>query len=189
MSEPEHQENASWIKTPKQLLIVVVIAFAGTVALILSVVHLATQPTIGSGTPGMSEKAIAKRLEPVGQFVAAAGGQAPAEKAAAKQPQPAPAAKPPQQPAPAAGKPETAAGGTGKAVFDKVCSVCHATGVAGAPKFGDKAAWAPRIKTGMDTLYQAALHGKGAMPPKGGHTELADADVKAAVDYMVDHAK
>jgi cytochrome c5 len=62
---------------------------------------------------------------------------------------------------------------------------CHGTGVAGAPKLGDKAAWAPRIKQGKDTLYNHALHGKGAMPPKGGNASLADDAVKAAVDYMV----
>jgi cytochrome c5 len=61
----------------------------------------------------------------------------------------------------------------------------HGTGVAGAPKLGDKAAWAPRIKQGKVTLYNHALHGKGAMPPKGGNASLADDAVKAAVDYMV----
>ena len=67
--------------------------------------------------------------------------------------------------------------------------MCHAAGVAGAPKFGDKAAWAPRLKTGIDALYASALKGKGAMPAKGGNATLADADVKAAVDYMVAAAK
>jgi cytochrome c5 len=66
---------------------------------------------------------------------------------------------------------------------------CHGQGVAGAPKLGDKAAGAPRIKTGIDTLYTTSLKGKGAMPPKGGNTTLTDADVKAAVDYMVAAAK
>ena len=63
--------------------------------------------------------------------------------------------------------------------------LCHAAGVAGAPRAGDKAAWAPRIHTGIDHLYMSALKGKGAMPPKGGNVALPDADVKAAVDYMV----
>ena len=58
-------------------------------------------------------------------------------------------------------------------------------GVAGAPKAGDKAAWAPRLKTGIEALYTSSLKGKNAMPPKGGNMSLADADVKAAVDYMV----
>ena len=62
---------------------------------------------------------------------------------------------------------------------------CHATGVAGAPKAGDKAAWEPRLKQGMEALYTSSLKGKGAMPPKGGAVQLSDADIKAAVDYMV----
>jgi cytochrome c5 len=76
----------------------------------------------------------------------------------------------------------------GKALYQQVCQACHAAGVAGAPKFGDKAAWAPRLKEPMDTIYNYALHGKGAMPPKGG-SSASDADVKAAVDYMVSAAK
>ena len=54
-------------------------------------------------------------------------------------------------------------------VYDETCHVCHATGLAGSPKFGDKAAWAPRIATGMDALYNAALHGLRSMPPRGGN--------------------
>jgi cytochrome c5 len=81
-----------------------------------------------------------------------------------------------------AGKPD------GKKVYDTTCMACHSTGAAGAPKFGDKAAWAPRLKTGMDALYAASLKGKGAMPAKGG-SSLPDAEVKAAVDYMVAAAK
>lgn len=80
-------------------------------------------------------------------------------------------------------------GADGKGTYDKVCSVCHAAGVAGAPKFGDKAAWAPRIATGMAALDNSALKGKNAMPPKGGMGNLPDGDVVAAVDYMVKAAK
>jgi cytochrome c5 len=77
----------------------------------------------------------------------------------------------------------------GKKIYDTTCVACHGAGVAGAPKFGDKAAWAPRLAQGVDALYNSALHGKNAMPPKGGNTTLADADVKAAVDYMASAAK
>jgi cytochrome c5 len=81
----------------------------------------------------------------------------------------------------------------GKATFESTCQVCHATGLAGAPKFGDKAAWAPRIAEGLPTLHQHALSGfqgkTGVMPPKGGNTALSDAAVQAAVDYMVAAAK
>src|SRR5262249_55335031 len=65
----------------------------------------------------------------------------------------------------------------GKQIYDATCMACHATGAAGAPKFGDKAAWAPRIKTGIDALHASAIKGKGAMPAKGGNTALSDADV------------
>jgi cytochrome c5 len=80
--------------------------------------------------------------------------------------------------APAGGKAD------GKKVYDTACAACHAAGVAGAPKLGDKAAWAPRLKLGIDALYTNAIKGKAAMPAKGGNASLADADVKAAVDYM-----
>lgn len=82
---------------------------------------------------------------------------------------------------------------TGKAVFDSSCAACHATGVAGAPKIGDAAAWEDRIAKGMDTLYEHAIEGfqgkAGYMPPKGGNASLSDAQVKAAVDYMVSESK
>ena len=82
-----------------------------------------------------------------------------------------------------------AGGGDGKGTYEKACSVCHASGVAGAPKFGDKAAWKPRIATGADALHNSALKGKNAMPPKGGMADLPDGDVVAAVDYMMKTAK
>ncbi|HEX5128520.1 MAG TPA: cytochrome c oxidase subunit II [Usitatibacter sp.] len=94
----------------------------------------------------------------------------------------------PQQVAAAA--PAAAAGPVdGKATYEATCNVCHGAGVAGAPKLGDKAAWAPRIKQGIDALHNSALKGKGAMPPKGGNAALSDEAVKAAVDHMVAAAK
>ena len=77
----------------------------------------------------------------------------------------------------------------GKAVYDKSCVVCHASGVANAPKFGDKAAWAPRVATGNDALLGSVVKGKGAMPPNAGAADLSAADIKAAIDYMVGAAK
>ena len=74
------------------------------------------------------------------------------------------------------------------ALYAQTCSVCHATGVAGAPKLGDKAAWGPRIAQGIDTLTANAIKGKGAMPPKGG-SSASDDEVKAVVNYMVAAAK
>ncbi len=73
----------------------------------------------------------------------------------------------------------------GKAIFGQSCTACHSTGAAGAPKIGDVAAWAPRIKTGPAKLYASAIKGKGAMPAKGGNTSLTDAQVQAAVNYII----
>ncbi len=77
----------------------------------------------------------------------------------------------------------------GKGVYEAGCNACHAAGIAGAPKAGDKGVWAPRLAKGMATLYDHAIKGIGAMPAKGGNSGLADADVKAAVDYMMSMAK
>jgi len=85
--------------------------------------------------------------------------------------------------------PAAAGKADGKKIYEATCTACHGSGVAGAPKAGDKAAWAPRLKAGMDAIYASALKGKGAMPPKGGNNALADADVKAAVDYLIGLAK
>jgi cytochrome c5 len=73
---------------------------------------------------------------------------------------------------------------TGEQAFTQVCSACHATGINGAPKIGDHAAWGPRIAQGKETLYKDAIAGKGSMPPKGG-TTWPDATIRMAVDYML----
>ncbi len=136
---------------------------------------------VGRAVAYMANQAGANWKEP-----AAAPAPAPtAVKTAASAPvaAPTPAAPTPAAPTPAAKGSEGT--GKGKSVYDAACMACHATGAAGAPKAGDKTAWAPRIKTGMDALYGSSLKGKGAMPPKGGNAGLPDADVKAAVDYLV----
>ena len=91
--------------------------------------------------------------------------------------------------APVAVAPAAATGGAVPALYTQVCQVCHAAGVAGAPKFGDKAAWAPRIGAGVDALTASAIRGKGAMPAKGGAATASDADIKAVVQYMVNAVK
>ena len=100
-----------------------------------------------------------------------------------------PAAPPASAPAQGASGAAPDAKPDGRKVYDSTCMACHSTGAAGAPKFGDKAAWAPRLKAGIDALYKSALGGKGAMPPKGGNASLSDAEVKAAVDYLAAAAK
>lgn len=98
------------------------------------------------------------------------------------------AATPAAAPAVVAAAPE-AENTVGKGVFGKTCAMCHAAGIAGAPKPGDKAEWGPRIAQGNDVLYKHALEGfngaKGSMPARGGNAGLKDDEVKAAVDFMV----
>ena len=78
---------------------------------------------------------------------------------------------------------------SGKAVYEKACGSCHNSGIAGAPKLGDQDAWAPRLDQGSEALYDSAINGKGTMPAKGGQAGLSDAEVKAAVDYMIDQSR
>lgn len=105
---------------------------------------------------------------------------------------PAPAPVPAAVVAPPAA-PVVAENTVGKSTYGKVCAMCHAAGVAGAPKPGDKAEWAPRIAQGMDLLNKHAIEGftgaKGQMPARGASTTLTDDEVKAAVAYMVDQSK
>jgi len=182
MADPHSEEHSSLIKTPRQLLIVVVLAFVVPIALIVVLTQLvAGSPDMSKNNPALSEEAVAKRLQPVGEVAVDPN-----------QPKPEPAAAPVAVAAgPAAVIPAAAGGdaGKGKSVYDSACTVCHAAGVAGAPKAGDKAAWAPRLKTGNAALVATAIKGKGAMPPKGGNLSLSDADIKAAVDYMVSTVK
>ncbi|MGH8734382.1 MAG: c-type cytochrome, partial [Burkholderiales bacterium] len=90
---------------------------------------------------------------------------------------------------PAATKAPVAAARSGEEVYQQACAMCHAAGLAGAPKTGDKAAWAPRLKEGVARLVETAIKGKGAMPPKAGNPSLSDAEIRAAVDFMVSQSK
>lgn len=72
----------------------------------------------------------------------------------------------------------------GADVYKEACAGCHATGAAGSPKLGDKAAWAPRIAQGLPALLKSAIHGKKAMPAKGGRPSLSDVEVARAVVHM-----
>lgn len=87
--------------------------------------------------------------------------------------------------APAAASPSAERIAQGEKVYKGACFACHDAGVAGSPKTGDIAAWTARIAAGNDAMYNAAINGKGVMPPKGGNMSISDDDVKAAVDYMV----
>jgi cytochrome c5 len=172
----DHDPNASFIKTPRQLIVVILLSFlVPIVAIILLVQLVVSHPAPDPNA--MTDEAIAKRLQPVGRVEFGAADAAAASKAPAAPKSRAAAASAASQ------KPD------GKKVYDTTCMVCHATGVAGAPKLGDKAAWAPHLMHGMDGLLQSALKGKGAMPPKGGNPSLSDDDVRAAVEFMVSQSK
>jgi cytochrome c5 len=134
----------------------------------------------------MANKGGAKFKEPeVAATPAAAAPGASAAVVAAVVAAPA-AAAPVAATAPAAAAPKLAAD-AGKTLYSTACVACHGAGIAGAPKFADKAAWAPRVKQGAATLYEHAIKGfqgkAGMMPPKGGSAASED-EVKAAVDYM-----
>ena len=175
--------HSAFIKTPKQLIVVVVAAFVVPILVISLLAALVTSGKKGENT---DPARVVERIRPVGTVVidpkAPGLTVAPAAAAPAATPAAAPvvaAAIPPPAAAPAAG-----AKADGKATYDTACAACHNAAVAGAPKLGDKVAWAPRLTSGKDTLYASAIKGKGAMPPKGGQTQLSDDAVKAAVDYM-----
>lgn len=145
-------------------------ALVALTVIIFVVAQMVSGPGKAQTKTVQADSEIAERIKPVGELVVA-GATAVAN-----------------------GVVSTAnAAADGKSVFDKACVACHGAGVAGAPKMGDKAAWAPRIAQGNDMLYSHALKGyqgkKGFMPAKGGNAGLADAEVKAAVDHMVGQSK
>lgn len=193
MAEIRIKEHSTPIKTPKQLVVVIVLCFLATVLGIVMIAKLVTGGMkIDPKSRAMSEEAVAQRLKPVGDVVIAEAG-APMPAAATKSTAPkstvttagGPAAA---QTAKAAEKPAGVAA-DGKKTYDAACAMCHAAGVAGAPKTGDKAAWKPRIAQGKDVMYASAIKGKNLMPPKGGAASVPDADIKAAVDYLVSQSK
>src|SRR5206468_531125 len=149
--------SSSFIKTPRQLIVVIVLSFVVPIVGIILLVQLVmSRPAADPNA--MTDEAIAKRLQPVGRVEFGAAGAAAGSR-------------------------------TGKQVYKAACSACHQSGVAGAPKLGDKAAWAPHLTHGTAGLLQSALKGKGAMPPKGGNPSLSDDDVRAAVEFMVSQSK
>ena len=189
MTTHHHPSSHSGESNPVKLAILITLGAVAVVIAIILLVHYAVG-SYGSrdltGHPSMSPEAVAKRIAPVAQVkVDPNAPAAPAPAAAAPAPTAAPAVPPPA----GAVKTAAAAGGAGKSTYDTACMACHGTGAAGAPKLGDKAAWAPRLAQGIPALHASALKGKGAMPPKGGNTALADDAVKAAVDYMAAAAK
>src|SRR5947199_1248437 len=134
--------HSSFIKTPKQLIVVIGLSFVvPIVGIILLVLLVVSRPAPEPNA--MTDEAIAKRLQPVGRVEFGAAGAAASSR-------------------------------TGEQVYKAVCTTCHQTGVAGAPKIGDKAAWAPHIKEGLSEMVADAIKGVRAMPPRRGHPPLTD---------------
>ncbi len=161
MSQNEHDsEHQSPIKTPKQLITVIALAFLVPIVLIVLVSqYVANMRSVDKNSAAMTPDAVAKRLKPVGELAFAdAGGDA---------------AKAPK---------------SGEEVYKSVCTACHSSGAAGAPKFGDKSDWAPRLKAGQKMLVETAIKGVGAMPPRGGSAGLSDLEVERAVVYLANQA-
>ena len=177
-----HEEHESPIKTPTQLIVTVIAAFVIPIAIIvLLVMYVGGAPKTGAGSNSQSPEAIAARIKPVSDegYQFGAGSQAAAGDAAASP----------------AGAPVKVTADTGKKLFEAIAirsAQGHGAGIAGAPKFGDKAAWSARIAQGKETLYTHAIkgyQGKGGMMPAKGGSTASDEEVKAAVDYMVAAAK
>jgi cytochrome c5 len=155
----EHHESP--IKTPKQLITVVLLAFAVPIAMIVLLVHYVTGGTHGEDPAGVTidAKSVDARIAPVAGLNV----------------------KDPNAPKVYL---------TGEALFKQVCSACHATGAAGAPKMGDNAAWAPRIGQGLEGLFASVSKGKGAMPPRAGTLpdDVSDYELHRAIVYMVNNS-
>ena len=155
MSDPQDHDapHEGPIKTPKQLIWTVVASFAVPIAIIVLLVNF-----VASGDKS------------------GAGSEAMSEQAVAQRIQPVGVVMLKDASAVLELR-------TGEQVYTAQCSACHAAGLAGAPKIGDEAAWAPRIKTGYDALVQSALKGKGAMAAQGGG-EFSDFEIGRAVVFM-----
>jgi len=148
-------------------------------------------------TAAADDHTLVDRVKPAGILVIKESAAVTEEPAAAQQesattPAAIPGGQPAAETAAPAAEPAMASAadnGEGKAVYDTKCFACHGAGVAGAPKFGDRTAWAPRIEKGMDALMTTVMNGKGAMPPKGTCMECSDEQLEAAARYMVDAAR
>jgi cytochrome c5 len=183
-SSEDDEDHSSAIKTPGQLATAVVAAFVFPVAVFMLLGHFVTSDrAIDPANPAYSDEAVAKRLKPVGELLLAGEASQVEPESSVAPGQTQVAAEASTTPTVESGEEKV------KTIYTASCAACHASGAAGAPKLGDKAAWAPRIKGGNDGLYNSAINGKNAMPPKGGNASLSDADVKAVVDYMVSQSK
>jgi cytochrome c5 len=184
MTNENEETNHGLIKTPSQTLTAAALGFLIPVFVILGLVYYYTSGTQPAAGGNNSAESMDQRIGKVGHIVVAGSPEAAAQEKvnAAQAAAPAPVASV------ASANTGDSGEAAGKKIYEATCKACHGTGAAGAPKFGDKAAWAPRLAAGFDEVLKIATQGKGAMPPKGGST-ASDADFKAAVEYLTNAAK
>ncbi|MGH8617470.1 MAG: c-type cytochrome [Burkholderiales bacterium] len=151
-------EHHSPIKTPTQLIVVVVLSFVvPVIALIMVAGVIVGTPDTAHDNPALAEAAVAQRIQPVGQFVAADASGAGGAR-------------------------------SGEDIVKGACIACHGAGVLGAPKIGDKAAWGKLIGQGLDKLTAIAIKGVKQMPARGGDTSLSDLEISRAIVYMANQS-
>ena len=150
----KHDEHSSFIKTPQQLITVVVLAFVVPIFGIVMMVQLVLNRP-HDDPAALTPEAISARIQPVGNVEFGAAGSGAAK--------------------------------GGEEIVKELCSACHVAGVANAPKIGDKTAWAPRLKLGLDGLLQSVIKGKGAMAARAG-TSLSDQELAGAIVFMANQA-
>lgn len=159
-ADASSNESETLIKTPKQLIITVILGFLiPIITIVLLVRFVSFTSPMGAGSNAQTSDSIAERISPVAKLVFAEE-QASDEEGAK----------------------------TGAQVYESTCAACHTAGVAGAPKLGDAEAWGPLIDSGLDAMLEIALNGKGAMPARGGNSSLSDLEVERAVVYMANEA-
>ena len=151
-----HDPHQSFIKTPQQLVVVLLLSFTVPIIGILLLVQL----VLGGSRADpqlMTPEAVAARIQPVARVEFGAPPAAPGAR-------------------------------SGEDIVKTTCGACHQSGVAKAPKLGDKNDWAPLVKQPLNTLVQSVVKGKGAMPPKGGDGSLSEAEIARAVAFMANQA-
>jgi len=158
MSENHSEEHESPIKTPKQLITVILLSFLVPIGLIVLLSQLLTTGLkTGDKTAAMSDEAVAARLKPVGQVEVTDPNAPKVEK-------------------------------SGKEVVEAVCGACHGSGALGAPKIGDKAGWSSHIVHGLEHLTQNAIKGVKQMPARGGNPDLTDTEIARAIVFMANQS-
>jgi cytochrome c5 len=157
MADHDIPVHESPIRTPKQLITVIVLSFIIPIGLAALLAKLASSGMRGE-SENLAPEAVAERIKPVATVTLNAGGG------------------------------EAKGAQTGEQVVQAVCGACHTSGAAGAPKIGDKGAWAARIGQGQKTLVQHAIAGIRGMPPKGGNPDFTDVEIERAVVVMANQS-